>query len=317
MVKYNAVIVGCGQIAGGYDEKKKDNGTYTHAGAYKKNDVKIIAVAEVNKQRVNEFSNFWKVPNVYSDYKEMLKNEKADIVSICLPDNFHEEAVLFAARNSPAKIIFCEKPLSTNSRSAKLMLKVCKKAGKFLIVNNQRRWEPFHEKARKMIEEGKIGNIQGITGYYVKGLLHIGSTMINTVRFLAGDPKKSYMNGKDIVLEYSSGFKAFIMTADKNGYGHSAFDLDIMGDKGRIRFSENSNILEIFVSEDYKKYPGMGFKMLYLKERKETHMGSAIENGIKEMIEILAGKKSSSFNAAEEAIKDLEIIEEITSRGGK
>ena len=61
--------------------------------------------------------------------------------------------------------------------------------------------------------------------------------------------------------------------------------------------------------EDYKKYPGMGFKMLYLKERKETHMGSAIENGIKEMIEILAGKKSSSFNAAEEAIKDLEIID--------
>ena len=311
MKKYKAVIVGCGNIAGGYDEKGKDKkSVFTHAGAYRKNKIDIAAASDTNEKRLTEFAKIWGVKKTYSDYREMLKKEKSDIVSVCVPNELHEAVVIYAAENSPAKIIFCEKPLSTSVASAKRMTEACKKHGKALIVNYQRRWEPMHIEAKRMIENGTIGQVQGITGYFMKGLLHVGTHLTNTIRFFVGEPENVYSTGNDVVMVFKGGYKAFLISADKGGYAHSTMELDIMGSKGRVRFSENSNIFEFFQAEDYKKYPGMGFRMLYLKEKKETKMGLAIAEGIKEIVEILDGKKQSSANSAEEAIKDLEIVEE-------
>ena len=86
-----AAIIGCGDIAGGYDEKSTDNGIYTHAGAYRVCGVKIVAVFDVDINRARSFSVYWGVDRVYEDLNDLYAGDEYDFVSICTPDKWLSE----------------------------------------------------------------------------------------------------------------------------------------------------------------------------------------------------------------------------------
>ena len=86
---YRAGIIGCGNIASGYDP----NGAYkitTHAGAYSYiKKTKLVALTDMNKKKLNEAGKKWRIDKLYTNYKEMLEKEKLDILSICTWDDSH------------------------------------------------------------------------------------------------------------------------------------------------------------------------------------------------------------------------------------
>ena len=61
MEKFNYSIIGCGKIAGGYEELKVLNGIYTHANAFSKTKkfINLICIDNNYKKAVN-FKNKWK-----------------------------------------------------------------------------------------------------------------------------------------------------------------------------------------------------------------------------------------------------------------
>ena len=86
MKAYRVGIIGCGGIA-------RD-----HARAYGKiQNVKIIAGAEPDAGRREEFAKNFGLENSYEDYQEMLEKESLDIVSICTWPKAHCDAVCKAA----------------------------------------------------------------------------------------------------------------------------------------------------------------------------------------------------------------------------
>jgi len=320
--KYHAAIIGCGNIAGKHDEEKKAiTGTFSHAGAYTKNNIEIVAAADPNVSRLAEFGAYWKVKNTYSDYQELLKKENPDILSICTPDKTHYPVIKQVLRINPPAVIFAEKPLAETTEKIQEILSTAKKAGTRIVVDYQRRWDPDHMQAREIIHTGKLGTLQAVNVSYVKGIQHNGCAAVNTLQFLIDDIIKviaipPYDVGTfpddpslDAVLFFRNGAKAILQSCDKQGYSYSIFEIDILGNDGRIRLVDNGESMITYQKEPYHSYAG--FFELVETDRNKTGMPFALEYAVKAITEILDQKKKQYKNSGMESYKDMLVIESI------
>ena len=88
------LIVGCGDIAGGYDECSGSEEILSHAGAYSRDPrFQICACVEPNSKRREAFMAYWNIKEGYHDLASCLaSNQSFDLVSLCLPTREHGEA---------------------------------------------------------------------------------------------------------------------------------------------------------------------------------------------------------------------------------
>ena len=96
---------------------------------------------------------------VYSDYREMLEEEKPDIVSIATPATSHAEITIEVAKFG-AKGIYCEKAMATSLAECDRMIEICEQTDTVLMINHQRRWDNRYIELRRLVELGNIGNLQ-------------------------------------------------------------------------------------------------------------------------------------------------------------
>ena len=113
-----------------------------------------------------EFARNWGWEEVESDWRKVVERKDVDIVDICTPTYLHKDIAVAAAQNG--KQIFCEKPLALNYAEAKEMYEAAEKAGVLHYVNHNYRRTPAVAFARKMIDEGKIGQIYHWRGAYLQ-----------------------------------------------------------------------------------------------------------------------------------------------------
>jgi predicted dehydrogenase len=132
---------------------------YRHADAFKLLDsCEMVACADIVEENAKAFAETYGVKGVYTDYRKMLAEAKLDLVSICTWMHLHEPMVLDACK-AGVKAIHCEKPMADTWGGAKRMAAAADKAGVKLTFNHQRRYgEPF-VLAKKMLDEGKIGQL--------------------------------------------------------------------------------------------------------------------------------------------------------------
>lgn len=312
-----AAIIGCGDIAGGYDEKSNDKGTYSHAGAYQACGVPIIAAMDVRTQRLRKFATFWEVPNIFHDLSDLLSYNQYDFISVCTPDDTHYPIIKEVLLKRPPKIIWAEKPLAVKPNEAKELVEIAQKKKVGLRVTYHRRWEPEHKKLKLFIEKGKLGKITSAVGYYVKGLIHVGTTVIDTLRFLIGEVKQSWSlpsqnkgpfpdsPSTGLIMQFENGCQALVQGIDGDQYTYSLFELDIIGTHGRIRILDNGDVFEVYELVPYRHYEG--FSELKLKERSETKMLQAMKYGLDLMLESIENGTWEDVSEGENAVKNIEI----------
>lgn len=97
--------------------------------------------------------------SVYSDYREMLKEEEPDIVSIATPATSHAEITIEVAKFG-VKGIYCEKAMAVSLAECDRMIEICEQTGTVLMINHQRRWDNRYIELRRFVESGNIGNLQ-------------------------------------------------------------------------------------------------------------------------------------------------------------
>ena len=98
------------------------------------------------------------MPKTYSDYRQMLKNEKLDIVQISTPDHWHAMTMIEAAKAGAD--IYLEKPISVDVVEGQAMLAAAEKYKTIVQVDTQRRSTPHVIEARdKYISTGRLGKI--------------------------------------------------------------------------------------------------------------------------------------------------------------
>jgi len=92
-----------------------------------------------------------------TDWRAVIASPDIDVVDINTPNDSHAEIAIAAAR--AGKHILCEKPLGMDVAQCKEMLDAAKKAKVVHMVCHNYRRIPAIAHAKKMIEEGAIGEI--------------------------------------------------------------------------------------------------------------------------------------------------------------
>ena len=182
-----AAVIGCGRTGSEFDDDPKRKVIWSHSGAYTKFEkTELFALCDLDEERLKRCAEKWGVKKIYTDYKKMLKNEDLDILSICTWNKTHLPILKFAVENG-VKAIYCEKPISTNIKEADEMIKLCKDHNVFLLVNHWRRFDGFHPRIKKFIDEGKLGEVQQASFYYTAGIANSGSHLFDLIRYFFGD----------------------------------------------------------------------------------------------------------------------------------
>lgn len=242
---YKAGIVGCGRIGCEFDDDTRRKQVSTHAGAYSATaGIELAAACDLDKQKLEKCGARWQIPSLYQDFREMLKKENLDILSICTWNATHLAIAQEAVANG-VKAIFCEKPIAESLASADAMLNLCEKGNVVLMVDHQRRFDPFFHEVREYLQAGELGDIQQVTCYYTAGVANTGTHLFDVLRFFFGDvlwvqgrhSSNSSPNPKDPNIDgwlyFQDGFSAAVQACDVKNY--LIFEINILGTKGRLR----------------------------------------------------------------------------------
>ena len=101
-----------------------------------------------------------------TDWREVVNSPDIDIVDINTPNDSHAEIAIAAAK--AGKAVLCEKPLGLTVAQCEAMVAAVKKAKVVNMVCHNYRRIPAIAQAKKMIEEGAIGQIYHYRARYAQ-----------------------------------------------------------------------------------------------------------------------------------------------------
>jgi predicted dehydrogenase len=101
-----------------------------------------------------------------SDWRAVVEDDRIDIIDIVTPNNLHAEIAIAAAE--AGKHIICEKPLARTGDEAQKMLQAVTEAGVVHMVAFNYRRTPAVALAKKLIDEGSIGEVLNFRGTYLQ-----------------------------------------------------------------------------------------------------------------------------------------------------
>ncbi|MDQ5854021.1 MAG: Gfo/Idh/MocA family oxidoreductase [Chloroflexota bacterium] len=132
---------------------------YEHADAYQALDsCEIVACADLVEEHARAFADTYGVERMFLDYRAMLAEMQLDMVSICTWPHLHEPMVLDACQ-AGVRAIHCEKPMADTWGGARRMAAAAEQAGVQLTFNHQRRYGTPFMLARRLLDEGAIGQL--------------------------------------------------------------------------------------------------------------------------------------------------------------
>lgn len=147
MTKLNLAIVGCGDIAG-----------FTALVSKLVPQVTLAACCDVNAERAQSFAKRHRVPQVFSDYNELLAKSSADAVYIAVPHHLHYEMIIAAVK--AGKPVFVEKPVTRTLDEGKKLIKEI--SGAKVGVNYQYRYDSGCYALARAIQIGALGKIHSM-----------------------------------------------------------------------------------------------------------------------------------------------------------
>ncbi|MFC5650478.1 Gfo/Idh/MocA family protein [Paenibacillus solisilvae] len=117
----------------------------------------VIAVCDINEREAREAAEKYGVPDVYTDYKELLARDDIDAVDVCLHNNFH--APLTIAALQAGKHVYCEKPIAGSYHDGKWMVDAARESGKMLHIQLGTLYKKETKAAKALIDAGQLGRL--------------------------------------------------------------------------------------------------------------------------------------------------------------
>lgn len=154
MEKIKVAVVGTGNIC-----------KAAHMPVYmKRDDVEVIACADIDFPKAKAFAEKFNIPQVYSSVEELLANCKPDYVDVCTWPAAHAP-VSIAAANAGCHVM-CEKPVCHNMEDALALKEAVERKGVKFMLAVPLRYEKSAVHARKLVDEGVLGDVYyGKTAY--------------------------------------------------------------------------------------------------------------------------------------------------------
>lgn len=155
----------------------------------------IVANADSHPEALASYAEEFDIPSRYLDYREMLDKENLDIVSICSWDPQHAEMTIAAAARKP-RAILCEKPMACSLGEAEDMIVACQRSDVRLAIGHQRRFYSCWREARRLVQDGAIGQPRHMWTAVTAGMFNTGTHSVDFQRFVLGDPRAEWVMGQ-------------------------------------------------------------------------------------------------------------------------
>ena len=155
----------------------------------------VVAVADDNSRGRESALKRLDCKKGYEDYREMLKVEKPDFISICPRYVDQRVPMIEAACESGVRGIYVEKPFARSMAECDRIQKACESARAKVAVAHRNRYHPALPVVRRLIREGAIGKVVALRGRGKEDhrgggedLWVLGTHVLDLVNAIAGDP---------------------------------------------------------------------------------------------------------------------------------
>lgn len=265
MEKLNALVIGCGSIGALKPDKFDHPGSeniLTHSNAYDKHDkINLVGVVDIDVTKAMNAGKKWSCIS-HNTILEPFKHNKIDIVSVCVPTQYHH-AVMMELLQYDFKILIAEKPFCNNSGEAMSVIKEYKKAGRPIVVDYIRHFDPTFSTIKKDMEF--IGNkVYSTRIIYNRGLRHESCHGIALCNYLFGYYKGGQILKSGHVKELDGDISyAVQMSFERcdnviltplDGRNYSIFDVDILGSVMRYNLVDHGRVIHYYSTCDEKTY---------------------------------------------------------------
>ena len=218
---------------------------------------RVTAIASRNLQKAQEAAQLLNIEKAYGSYDELLADPNVEAIYIPLPNHLHVEWSTRAAE--AGKHVLCEKPIGLTAAEASSLIQVRDRTGVRIEEAFMVRTHPQWIRALKLIDEGRIGKVRAVTGYFSYfnrdrtnirniadygggGLLDIGCYLVFVSRLvfkeepirvlglMETDPEMKTDILTSAILEFPSGHSVFGCSTQVSPYQR----VHIIGVQGRI-----------------------------------------------------------------------------------
>jgi glucose-fructose oxidoreductase len=125
----------------------------------------IVGVADAQPERMEGTIANFSIPRerVFSDFRRCLEETRPDVVIVCSKTGEHADYVEAVAPYGCHVLL--EKPFAASLEDADRAIAAMEKSGKELFINWPLAWYPPHLTAKRLIEEGAIGDVVEVHYY--------------------------------------------------------------------------------------------------------------------------------------------------------
>ena len=262
---------------------------YQHAEnlAFKIPNAELIALCDMNEEKLNEVAKNWNVPYAYTKFEDMIANKELDAILITSPSHLH--TVQIASALEAGLHVFSEKPLGTTVEECKIAEEAVEKyPDKVFMLGFMRRYDPSYAYAKEKIKNGEIGKPILFRGYSqdpescIEGAIkyagHSGGQFIDMAVhdidlarwFLESEPKSifaiggcyahpefgQYKDGDNVsaTMQFENDAMAFLFAGRTAPHGYNV-ETEIIGTKGILRIASvpQKNLVEILDEHGVRK----------------------------------------------------------------
>lgn len=294
-----------------------DRPPLSHAGAYRATPrTELVAAADLDPLRLEEFGRFWQVEALYRDPRSLLAQETVDIVSLCTPSHTHAPLIEEAVQRG-VRAVFCEKPLALDLLDGARAVATASARGTVLQVHYGRRWVTALGKLAEELRCGEWGAIRRASAYYPGGIVGNGTHALDLLRWLVGDlisvqALTSTGSGDsdpplDAVGWTRTGVPCLLQSCDPRDY--SLLEIDILTERGRVRVTSNGRRIERVRALPDSHFPGYTL-LAPASEMQETDWESSLSRAVCHLIACLesGGRPRCGGEEAIEALRAAEAI---------
>ncbi len=328
-------VIGCGGIA---DRR-------TLPGMMLAKNAELVAVMDTNMAAAQACKEKYNAKYAFDNYEELLAIEEIDAVYIASPVFCHKEQAFAAAKAK--KHILIEKPVGMSVKEAEKIAKVCEKEGVKLGVGFMMRFHAYHQEMKKIVSEGKIGEIVSaraqLTCWYPKmdncwrqdiklsgggALMDMGVHCVDLIRHITGLEVKevkglmgnqifdySVEDAGGLVMRLENGAIAYVDANFNIPDAAAKCKLELYGTKGSI-FAQGTisqvegGELEVLCSGESGGYDAAQNRATIEPLPVEVEFGNMYTKEIEGFGDAILGKIEIPVSA-EDAIKSQEVIEKV------
>ena len=232
-----------------------------------RSNIEVVALADADADGRAKAAARTGAARQYADYREMLANEKPDLVSVAPRWTNQHHAMALAALHAGAHV-FIEKPFTQTLAEADELLSVAKMGGLKISVAHQMRLAPSVLFLKQQIDAGLIGDLLEIRAHGKQDqraggedLIVLGVHLFDLIRFFGGDAQwctaRLLQRGRAVTLPdarpatedigpvvgddlfaqfaFANGINATFTSRRSDQQAAGPWGMEIIGSKGAVR----------------------------------------------------------------------------------